>query len=311
VTGVASGNLGWALGGIYATLATASGITSLLGWIRPGFDLGEVRTRIRSWWAMTAAFTLALVIHPLLSVAFFAMISMLGFREFLRFRPVPLSRHVVAVSIVGIIGQYLLVAEGDYGAFVLFVGLFVFLAVPAAGALAGATKGFVAATGTVLFGLFTTTFALGHAPMLLRLPAAEATPAGGAGLLVYLVVLTEVNDVAQFLWGKALGTRKAAPLVSPGKTVEGLLGGLSTSAVLGGVLAPVLTPFSPTVGAAVGLLIGIGGFLGDITISAAKRDAGVKDSGTLLPGHGGILDRIDSLIVTAPLFFHCFRYFHG
>ncbi|WP_300615460.1 phosphatidate cytidylyltransferase, partial [Dokdonella sp.] len=128
--------------------------------------------------------------------------------------------------------------------------------------------------------------------------------------LLFVVLLTELNDVAQYVWGRALGRRKAIETVSPKKTVEGLLGGVLTTTLLSFLLAPVLTPLTPTDSVAVGLMIGIGGFLGDITISAVKRDIGVKDSGSLIPGHGGVLDRIDSLLFTAPLFFHFMKYFY-
>src|ERR1044072_6815981 len=133
---------------------------------------------------------------------------------------------------------------------------------------------------------------------------------GGPALVLYLVFLTQFNDVAQFLWGKALGRRKVVPKVSPNKTLEGLLGGLATTILLAVVLAPWLTPLLRREAVAAGVIIGLGGFIGDVVISALKRDLGIKDSGSLLPGHGGILDRIDSLTYTAPLFFHYVFYLH-
>jgi phosphatidate cytidylyltransferase len=98
--------------------------------------------------------------------------------------------------------------------------------------------------------------------------------------------------------------------VSPGKTTEGLVGGVATTLALALALAPWLTPFTRPQAVAAGLIIGVGGFVGDVVVSALKRDLGIKDSGTLLPGHGGILDRIDSLTYTAPLFFHLVWYLH-
>ena len=110
--------------------------------------------------------------------------------------------------------------------------------------------------------------------------------------------------------GKLTGRHKVIPKVSPNKTWEGFWGGLTTTTVLAALLAPQLTPLSLTESVCAGLLIGCGGFIGDVTISALKRDIGVKDSGSLLPGHGGILDRIDSLTFTAPLLFHFVYYLH-
>jgi phosphatidate cytidylyltransferase len=129
-------------------------------------------------------------------------------------------------------------------------------------------------------------------------------------MLFYIVFLTSLNDVAQYTWGKCCGRRQVTPTVSPRKTWEGLLGGVATTTLLGWLAGPWLTPLAGLAAAGAGLLIGIGGFAGDVVMSAIKRDAGVKDFGTALPGHGGVLDRLDSLLFTAPLFFHYVRYLH-
>ncbi len=123
-----------------------------------------------------------------------------------------------------------------------------------------------------------------------------------------LVALTQTNDVAQYFWGKSFGNRRVAPKVSPGKTWAGLLGGIATTTLLAATLGPMLTLLDWQHGIVVGLIIGVGGFLGDLSLSAVKRDLGVKDTGSMLPGHGGILDRVDSLTYTAPLFFHFIYY---
>jgi phosphatidate cytidylyltransferase len=157
----------------------------------------------------------------------------------------------------------------------------------------------------------TTVFALSHLSALLVLPLNVSFPAGAAGLVLYLVLLTEFNDVMQYVWGKMLGRRKIIPSVSPGKTWAGLVGGALTTAAAGGLLALLLTPFSLPQGVLAGLLIGLTGFVGDVVISAVKRDLGVKDAGALIPGHGGVLDRLDSLLYTTPLFYHATRYFYG
>jgi phosphatidate cytidylyltransferase len=177
--------------------------------------------------------------------------------------------------------------------------------------LIGETSGFLRAAGTLHWGLMATVFSISHVAFLLVVPRSVNPRAGGAGLVLYLVFLTQFNDVAQYLWGKALGRHKILPKVSPNKTVEGFLGGLATSLALAWLLAPWLTPFDRLESVGAGLILGFGGFIGDVVISALKRDLGIKDSGTLLPGHGGILDRIDSLSYTAPLFFHYVWYLHG
>jgi phosphatidate cytidylyltransferase len=207
--------------------------------------------------------------------------------------------------------QYLWIGMRWYGMFIVFVPVFAFLLLPMRMVLIGETEGFLRAAGTLHWGLMATVFSLSHVAFLLVLPQGLNPHGGGPGLVLYLVFLTEFNDVAQYLWGRTLGRHKVIPKVSPGKTVEGLLGGVSTTIALAWLLAPWLTPFSTGEALLAGVVIGLGGFVGDVVISALKRDLHIKDSGTLLPGHGGILDRIDSLSYTAPLFFHLVWYLHG
>ena len=169
----------------------------------------------------------------------------------------------------------------------------------------------------------TTVFSLSHAAMLLAIEPVEgarvaaawpdeyAVRSGGAALLLLLVLLTEFNDVAQFCWGKTLGKQMAVPKVSPGKTVAGLSGGVVSTVLVAGLVGPWRTFLDLPRSLIAGLLVGVSGFAGDISISALKRDIGVKDSGATLPGHGGVLDRVDSLTYTAPLFFHFIYYCYG
>jgi phosphatidate cytidylyltransferase len=120
----------------------------------------------------------------------------------------------------------------------------------------------------------------------------------------------ESSDVFQYVWGKLLGRHKILPTISPNKTWEGFLAGI-LSATLLSLLVRFLTPFSPGETLVAPLLIAITGFAGGAVMSALKRDVGVKDFGSLIPGHGGMLDRIDSLCYAAPVFFHYVRYFHS
>jgi phosphatidate cytidylyltransferase len=168
------------------------------------------------------------------------------------------------------------------------------------------------------FGFILTVYCVSHAPLLLTLPVSSNPVAGNMGWLLYLLLLTELNDIVQALFGRWLGHTAIAPILSPHKTWEGLIGGILTTVAAAAALAPLLTPLAgsalhlggwkvslPFLPACLaGLLIGIGGYFGDINISGIKRDIGVKDSGKMLPGQGGILDRIDSLTFTAPLFFY-------
>lgn len=296
------------LGGLALLLLLA---TLVVAWITRGRPPGnELRLRVKSWWIILGLFALAILLGAKGAVWLFGLVSFLALKEYFSLIPTRRSdRRVLFWAYLSIPLQYYWVAIGWYGMFIIFIPVYLFLLVPLRKVLIGATEGFLHSVGTIHWGLMTTVFSLSHAAFLLALPE-QISPAGGAGLLLYLVVLTELNDVAQYLWGKSLGKRKVAPNVSPGKTYGGLLGGVFTTVLLAWFAGPWLTPLSGYQALAAGLIIGVFGFVGDISISAVKRDIGIKDSGTLIPGHGGILDRVDSLTYTAPLFFHYLYYLH-
>lgn len=301
----------WVMAAIFGVLVVATVIVRLSRRLKPGLDLGEVDLRIKSWWLMAAIFTLALALSRNVSLVFFTFVSFLAFKEYLSLIPTRRAdRGLLLWAYLAIPVQYLWIGMEWYGMFIIFVPVYMFLLLPMLMVLIGETKGYLRAAGTLHWGMMTTVFSLGHAAYLLVLPG-EVNPAGGgAALLLYLVFLTQLNDVAQYVWGKTLGHKKALPKVSPGKTQAGLVGGVLTTIGAASLLAPWLTPLTLPQSIAAGALIGLAGFVGDVTISAVKRDLHVKDSGQLLPGHGGILDRVDSLTYTAPLFFHFMYYLH-
>jgi phosphatidate cytidylyltransferase len=297
-----------AIGGL---LAIASLSSILLVRTKPERNYTELRLRIKTWWLIVAVFAVAVLFNRTVSVIVLGLVSFLAFKEYVSLVPTRRADHrVLFWAYLAIPIQFYWVWMARYGLFIIFIPVFVFLFLPMRMILIGETQGFLRAIGTLHWGLMITVFGLSHAAFMLVLPA-EVNPAGGTmGLLIYLVFLTEINDVAQYLWGKSLGKRKISPKVSPNKTVAGFLGGVFTTTVLAVLLAPFLTPLLRYEALGAGLLIGLGGFVGDVTISALKRDIGVKDSGSLLPGHGGILDRLDSLTYTAPLFFHYVYFLH-
>ena len=302
-------NLLMGLGGIFAILIIATLVVWVIRKTKPGVDLGDVPARIRSWWLMVAIFTTAMVLDRRVSLAFFAFVSFLALKEYLSLIPTRRAdRSVLLWAYLAIPVQYLWIGLEWYGMFIIWIPVYLFLLLPMCMVLIGVTDGFLRAAGTLHWGLMATVFSISHVAFLLVVPAAVNPNGGGPALVLYLVFLTQFNDVAQFLWGKSLGRHKVVPTVSPGKTVEGLLGGLATTTVLAVVLAPYLTPLTRGWAICADVIIGLSGFIGDVVISALKRDLGVKDSGDLLPGHGGILDRIDSLTYTAPLFFHFVYY---
>jgi phosphatidate cytidylyltransferase len=308
-----SNSLHAGIAGLLGLLTVASFVVAGMVRTHPQRSYTELKLRVRTWWVILAVFIAAVAFEPIVGVVVFALVSFIAFKEFLTLVPTRRADYRVLLwAYLSIPVQYYWVANAWYGMFIIFIPVYVFLFLPMRMVMIGETNGFLRAAGTLHWGLMTTVFSLSHIAYLLVLPDRNesAVLVTGATLAFYLVVLTQLNDVAQYIWGKSLGKRKIVPKVSPGKTVEGFLGGVATTTMLAWVTAPWFTPLSPQEAILAGLIIGIGGFVGDVVVSAVKRDLGVKDSGTTLPGHGGILDRLDSLTFTAPLFFHFVYYLH-
>ncbi len=294
---------------VWALLIAATLVVLLLR-ARKAANAGELVDRTASWWWMIGAFTFAIAVNRLVAIVFLAVISYLALKEYLSLIPTRrIDRGLLLFAYLAIPVQYYWAAIDWYTMFIVFVPVWMFLFFPALMALRGNTQNFLRAVGTLSWGLMLTVFCLSHMAMLLVSGDAHNAVAGGVGLLFFLVVLTQFNDVAQYVWGTLLGRHKVTPKVSPNKTWEGLIGGVATTIALAAAIGPYLTPMDPAWSALAGAVLGLAGFLGDITISAVKRDLGVKDTGGLIPGHGGILDRVDSLTYAAPAFFHFFRYF--
>jgi len=301
--------LHYCLAGIFGVLTLATLILCILIKYSPQRNWLELRQRITSWWVIISVFALAMLSPKWLALSFFAFISFLALKEYLtltatrRTDNIPLLWLYVAIPL-----QYLWAGMSWYGMFLIFIPVYVFLFLPARAVATGETRGFLHSASVNHWAMMTTVFALSHVAYLLMLPSNDGQT--GALLVIFLVAATEINDIAQYLWGKGFGELKVTPRVSPNKTLAGLLGGVLTTTLLAGILGPFLTPMNALHSLAAGIIIGFGGFCGDVVMSAIKRDIGVKDCGNLLPGHGGILDRLDSLIYTAPLFFHFYNYFY-
>ncbi|MEO1766732.1 phosphatidate cytidylyltransferase [Thiobacter aerophilum] len=304
-------NVLWALGGVIAVLVLASVIVAVLAAVRRDKDYGELKLRMRSWWWMVGIFAAAMLLSPTAAVVFWGFVSFLALKEYLSLIPTRRAdRRVLFWAYLAIPIHYYWAGIAWYGMFVIFIPVFMFLLLPLRMVTIGETQGFLRAAGTLHWGMMAMVFSISHLAYLLVLDPAKNAAGAGAGLLLYLVFLTQFNDVAQYTWGKLFGKHKVIPKVSPKKTWEGLIGGILTTLALAVLIAPYLTPLRLLEAIGAGLIIGVFGFIGDVTISAVKRDIGVKDSGTLIPGHGGVLDRVDSLTYTAPLFFHYVYYLH-
>jgi phosphatidate cytidylyltransferase len=300
------------LAGIYGVLVLAT----IVVWVfcQGLGDYQELQDRIKSWWLMVGVFSLVLLLKQPISIIFFGFLSFLALKEYLSIIPTrQADRRVLLWAYLAILLQYFWIYIGWYGMFLVFIPIYMFLLLPLRMLMIGETPGFLNAISSLQWGLMLTVYTVSHLAYLLMLPSTGNPLSGSPGLLLYLVLLTEANDIAQYIFGNLLGRHKIIPKISPGKTIEGLLGGLLVTTGLAIGLAPWLTPFGQFHSLWIGLLLGLTGFIGDVNISAIKRDLGIKDCSTLLPGHGGILDRIDSLIYTAPLFFHftVYFYYHG
>ena len=264
-------NVQWALTGIYAVLVAASVAVWVIRRANPETDRSELVLRVKSWWVMVIIFTIAMVLSRTISIVFMGLVSFLALKEYLSLIPTRRAdRRVLLWIYLAVPIQYYWIAHEWYGMFIIFVPIYMFLLIPMLMVLIGETQGYLRAAGTLHWGLMTTVFSLGHAAYLLVLPGEPNPAGGGPGLLLFLVFLTQFNDVAQYFWGKLLGKRKALPSVSPGKTQAGVIGGVATTIVLAWLIAPWLTPLSLGQSLAAGALIGMAGFIGDVTISAVQ-----------------------------------------
>ncbi len=274
---------------LFALLILATLINRFRVWRLPERKEDEVTLRIRTWWGIVICFSLVISGPRWMTLTFFALISFLALKEYCTLISVHFPRWLYWVIPL----NYLLIGFNCFELFLLFIPLAGVLILTTWRVLVGDTSGFLHTVSAIFWGWIMTVFALSHAAWLLMLPTTNTQ--GGALLVLFLLALTESNDIAQYLWGKSCGRRKVVPKVSPGKTLEGLVGGVITTMIASLIIGPLLTPLNTLQALLAGLLIGISGFCGDVVMSAVKRDVGVKDSGKLLPGHGGLLDKMTGL----------------
>jgi phosphatidate cytidylyltransferase len=301
------------VGGVVALLVVASIVGFILSRTAKSdgarATVKNLNARIRAWWVMVFVFGIAVATGGIGSVVLFALLSFFAMREFMTLAPTAQTDHAALFFAFFIFApiQYWLVGVRWYGLFSVLIPVYAFVAIPTRMAIAGDTTRFLERTSTVQWGLMACVYCVSHAPALLMLEI-PSFAGGGATLLFYLVLVAQINDVMQYVWGKLFGKHPIAPTVSPSKTWEGFLGGTVTAIAIGTALWWA-TPFSPLEAASMSLAITLMGFAGGLVMSAVKRDRGVKDYGSMIEGHGGVLDRIDSLLFAAPVFFHLTRFF--
>jgi phosphatidate cytidylyltransferase len=265
--------------------------------------------RIRAWWAISIVLALVFAMGTTTTILLFGLVSFWCLREFLSLTPTRLADHyaLAAAFYLFLPLQYALLLWPWLTVFVIAIPVYGFLALPSLSLAFGETTDFLQRVAKIQWALMLTVYALSHAPALLLLRF-EDYRAGPFGLLAFLLLVTQGSDVAQYLAGKRFGRTPLAPRISPNKTREGLLYGGAAATLLGGALHG-LTPFGLWGALAMAAVLVAAGALGGLVLSAVKRSLGAKDWGTMIEGHGGMLDRMDSLAFSAPLLFHLSNYF--
>lgn len=271
--------------------------------------VNNLNARIRAWWGMAVVMFGAMLLGPTVTLCVFGFASAMALREFLTLTPTTKADYwpLFLAFFVAIPLQYVLLGMHWYGLFSVFIPVYVFAGISFASALSQDTEAFFQRNAMILFAVMTCVYGVSHAPglLLLDIPGFEKR---NVELLFFFLFIVQLSDVLQYVFGKLFGKHKLAPKVSPAKTWEGLIGGGLSATLIGGALHPV-TPFSFWVAAAMALQIVAFGALGGLVLSAVKRSLGAKDWGNSIAGHGGFMDRLDSVTFSAPVFFHLVRYF--
>lgn len=300
------------LSGVGGVLVLASSVGYVLKQkLSPDGSNGAIENlnaRIKAWWAMVVLIAIAFVAGRVGVLLLFAFCSFAALREFITLINTRRGDHwaiAAAFFVVLPINYFLLWAE-QYGIYSIFVPVYAFLLMPIVAVLRGDTRDFLVRISEVQWALMICVFCASHVPALLTLqiPGYEGR---NVLLIAFLVIVVQSSDVLQYIWGKLFGKTKIAPTLSPSKTVEGFVGGVASATLIGASLWWI-TPFTPAQAALMSLIITLMGFFGGLVMSAIKRDRGVKDWGHLIEGHGGLIDRLDSVVFSAPIFFHLTRY---
>lgn len=269
----------------------------------------NLKARINAWWLMVGFLAAAFWLGQITTLILFGFLSFAALREFITLTPTKPSDHTALfVAFFLIIPlQYILIGIDWYGLFSIFIPVYAFLCLPVLAARTEVVDQFLERVAKIQWGVMIAVFCISHAPALLTLdiPGYENQ---NFLLLFYLLFVVQMSDVLQYVFGKLFGKTRIAPVVSPSKTVEGFVGGGLAAIVLGTCMWWI-TPFAPWQAALISFAIVMMGFWGGLTLSAVKRSLGAKDWGVMIQGHGGVLDRMDSVCFAAPIFFHVTRYF--
>lgn len=297
--------------GIFLLLLTATSVGSKLKAKHGNTPtISNLNARIYAWWLMSIVIFLAFCFGKLGTLLLFYLISFAALREFMTLVYRRRADYYSMVSCFYLLLpiQYYFVYSEWYGMFSIFIPVYGFLFLPIIASLSGETSYFLERTAKTQWAAMICIFCLSHVPALLFLNLENIKPQNNILLLFFLIIIVQASDVLQYIWGKIIGGPKIIPALSPSKTISGTVGGIFSAVILAMLLSP-LTPFSLWQAAGIAFIICLMGFLGGLVMSAIKRDHGIKDWGKLIQGHGGMLDRVDSICFAAPIYFHILRYF--
>jgi len=298
--------------GVFATLllasATGFALKRLVARGAPNATIDNLNARVNAWWVMVIVLGTAFAFGKAGVTVLFAFVSFMALREFVSLAYTRRGDHwaLALAFFVFLPLQYGLVELDWYNLYAILIPVYAFLTLPIFAALSADTTRFFERAAKMQFALMICVYCVSYVPalMTLRIPGFTG---GNILLIAWLVLVVQSSDVLQYVWGKMLGRHRIAPALSPSKTVEGFVGGVASATALGAALAWI-TPFTAWQAAGIALVVNLMGFFGGLVMSAMKRDRGVKDWGTMIEGHGGMLDRLDSVIFAAPIYFHIVRY---
>ncbi|MBT8460478.1 MAG: phosphatidate cytidylyltransferase [Boseongicola sp.] len=266
--------------------------------------------RIHTWWGLAIILLTAVLSGAFWVILLFGFVSFAALREFLTFTAKRRADHLSLVLGFFVILplQYLLVWLDWMGLFTVFIPVYVFLLLPIVSAVRGDPDRFLVRVAETQWGLMICVYCISHVPALLTYKVPDGTDRSIL-LIVFFVMVVQLADLFEYYAGRSFGRRKIASSISP-KTVVGLVAGVAAAALVGALLSWI-TPFGVFGAAAIAALASTTGILGSIVFAAIKRDWGVKDWSHLIPGQGGFLDQLDSVIFAAPVFYHATHLFWG
>ena len=293
---------------VFGVLIICSSIFGIISLKNKSDSISELVVRTNSWWKMAIGITVVATAPAIIGTIVLAYVVFVALREMLSIIPLRTAdRTVLVASYIAIPIQFYLAYKNYYYLFQIFIPLVMFISVSVILVLTGETNRIGRSMAIIPTTLMLTVYMPSHMVLLFHVSVPGFT-VGAGGLIIFLIMITAFNDIFQFTWGKLLGKRKILPRISPNKTWVGFIGGVFTSGVLGGALS-FLTPLDYINCFYIGLSLSIIGFIGDSIISAVKRDLKIKDTDDLIPGHGGAMDRLDSIVLTTPTFYHLLLFF--